>query len=66
MELAETMVAALLGRVTGPGVHLLKPPEPGVEGGQLVQISDPTDHCQPWAVLVTASAQFPRALPNLL
>lgn len=47
MELAETMVAALLGRVTGPGVHLLKRPEPGVEGGQLVQISDPTDHCQP-------------------
>lgn len=42
------------------GVHLLKPPEPGVKGGQSVQVPRPTDHCQP------SPAQFPPALPNLL
>jgi len=33
MELAEKMLAAVLGRVTGPGLHLLTSLEAGVEGG---------------------------------
>lgn len=53
MELAEKMLATLLGRVIGPGLHLLlKPLEDGVKGGHLCRYPTP----------LTATRLFPLVL----
>lgn len=50
MELAEKMLATLLGRVIGPGLHLLlKPFEDGLKGGHLCR----------YLIPLTATRLFP-------